>query len=101
MKPVLQARDVHKSYTIGKREIPVLRGVDLSIREGETFTILGGSGSGKSVCLKHVIGLLKPDAGRVVHRLEHIVDQGPQFVVHIFDRLSLYSKPGVRKLQNR
>ncbi len=44
---------------------PVLRGVDLAIREGETFTILGGSGSGKSVCLKHMIGLLKPDAGRV------------------------------------
>ena len=42
---------------------PVLRGVDLAIREGETFTILGGSGSGKSVCLKHMIGLLKPDAG--------------------------------------
>ena len=44
----------------------VLRGVDLAIREGETFTILGGSGSGKSVCLKHMIGLLKPDAGRVI-----------------------------------
>jgi len=43
----------------------VLRGVDLSIRDGETFTILGGSGSGKSVCLKHMIGLLRPDAGRV------------------------------------
>jgi phospholipid/cholesterol/gamma-HCH transport system ATP-binding protein len=44
----------------------VLRGVDLSIRDGETFTILGGSGSGKSVCLKHMTGLLRPDAGRVV-----------------------------------
>jgi len=44
---------------------PVLRGVDLSIRAGETFTILGGSGSGKSVCLKHMIGLLRPDQGRV------------------------------------
>lgn len=44
---------------------PVLRGVDLSIARGETFTILGGSGSGKSVCLKHMIGLLHADAGRV------------------------------------
>ncbi len=43
----------------------VLRGVDLRVREGETFTILGGSGSGKSVCLKHVIGLLRPDRGAV------------------------------------
>ena len=45
--------------------IPVLRGVDLRIHAGETFTILGGSGSGKSVCLKHMIGLLRPDRGSV------------------------------------
>ena len=44
---------------------PVLRGIDLAIARGETFTILGGSGSGKSVCLKHMIGLLRADAGRV------------------------------------
>jgi phospholipid/cholesterol/gamma-HCH transport system ATP-binding protein len=44
---------------------PVLCGVDIEVHEGETLTILGGSGSGKSVCLKHMIGLLKPDAGSV------------------------------------
>ncbi len=44
---------------------PVLRGLDLAVRSGETYTILGGSGSGKSVCLKHMIGLLRPDAGVV------------------------------------
>ena len=60
--PVVELRGVHKAF--GRN--PVLRGVDLAIRAGETFTILGGSGSGKSVCLKHVIGLLKPDAGRVL-----------------------------------
>jgi phospholipid/cholesterol/gamma-HCH transport system ATP-binding protein len=54
-------RDVHKGF----RGHGVLRGVDLAIERGETFTILGGSGSGKSVCLKHIIGLLQPDAGRV------------------------------------
>jgi len=59
---VIELRDVHKAFG-GNR---VLRGVDLAIRDGETFTILGGSGSGKSVCLKHMIGLLKPDAGRVL-----------------------------------
>ncbi|MEN8181015.1 MAG: ABC transporter ATP-binding protein [Myxococcota bacterium] len=46
-------------------EQPVLRGVDLRVREGETFTILGGSGTGKSVCLKHMLGLLRPDSGTV------------------------------------
>jgi phospholipid/cholesterol/gamma-HCH transport system ATP-binding protein len=60
-EPVIELCDVHKAF--GRNR--VLRGVDLAIRDGETFTILGGSGSGKSVCLKHMIGLLKPDAGRV------------------------------------
>jgi len=58
----IELRGLQKAF----RGKPVLRGVDLAIREGETFTILGGSGSGKSVCLKHMIGLLKPDAGRVI-----------------------------------
>lgn len=43
----------------------VLHEVDLEIREGETFVIVGSSGSGKSVTLKHMIRLLTPDAGRV------------------------------------
>ena len=43
----------------------VLRGIDLQVLPGRVFTILGGSGSGKSVMLKHMIGLLRPDAGQV------------------------------------
>ena len=58
---VIELSGIHKAF--GRQ--PVLRGVDLTIREGETTTILGGSGSGKSVCLKHMIGLLRPDRGRV------------------------------------
>lgn len=54
--------DVRKAF----RDQPVLRGLDLSIPEGGTTTILGGSGTGKSVILKHVIGLLRPDSGRVL-----------------------------------
>ena len=45
---------------------PVLRGVDLTVREGETLVLLGPSGTGKSVLLKHAIGLLTPDRGDVV-----------------------------------
>lgn len=53
--------DVKKSF--GKQ--PVLRGVTLEIPKGKLTTIIGQSGSGKSVLLKHMIGLLQPDAGEV------------------------------------
>ena len=44
----------------------VLRGVNLTIRDGETMVIIGRSGTGKSVLLKHIIGLLRPDEGQVI-----------------------------------
>ena len=53
--------DLHKSF--GGNE--VLRGVNLQLKQGETLVIIGQSGCGKSVLLKHVIGLLKPDRGKV------------------------------------
>ncbi|MGH9388071.1 MAG: ABC transporter ATP-binding protein, partial [Vicinamibacteria bacterium] len=59
---VLVLEEVHKSFG----DLAVLRGVSLEIRRGETMTILGGSGSGKSVILKNVIGLEKPDSGRIL-----------------------------------
>lgn len=43
----------------------VLRGVDLDVVRGETVVVLGGSGSGKSVLLRHAVGLFRPDAGQV------------------------------------
>jgi phospholipid/cholesterol/gamma-HCH transport system ATP-binding protein len=46
----------------------VLRGVDLEIREGEKMVIIGRSGGGKSVLLKHILGLMQPDAGEVWFR---------------------------------
>ncbi len=54
-------RDLHKA--IGNQQI--LRGISLEIRQGETFVIIGRSGGGKSVLLKHLIGLMKPDAGSI------------------------------------
>jgi phospholipid/cholesterol/gamma-HCH transport system ATP-binding protein len=44
----------------------VLRGIDLDIERGRINTIIGGSGQGKSVIVKHIMGLLKPDAGRIL-----------------------------------
>ena len=45
---------------------PVLRGVDLDVATGEVMIIIGRSGGGKSVLLKHLVGLLRPDAGAVL-----------------------------------
>jgi phospholipid/cholesterol/gamma-HCH transport system ATP-binding protein len=58
---MIEIVDLHKGF--GNNN--VLRGVDLKILKGETITILGGSGSGKSVLLKHIAGLLKPDRGSI------------------------------------
>ncbi|HTN54045.1 MAG TPA: ABC transporter ATP-binding protein [Anaeromyxobacter sp.] len=58
---MIEVHDLWKSF--GDNQ--VLKGVDLRIPEGTTFVVLGGSGSGKTVLLKHVIGLLKPDRGTV------------------------------------
>lgn len=58
---MIEIRGVHKSFGALK----VLRGVDLQIPKGEITVILGRSGVGKSVLLKHIIGLIKPDRGRI------------------------------------
>ena len=54
-------KDVHKAFGANK----VLRGFSLEVHPGETLAIVGQSGTGKSVALKHVVGLLKPDQGEV------------------------------------
>jgi phospholipid/cholesterol/gamma-HCH transport system ATP-binding protein len=53
--------DVHKSF--GDKQ--VLKGFTLTVAEGATVSVIGGSGSGKSVMLKHIVGLLRPDQGDV------------------------------------
>lgn len=58
---MIEIRELYKSF--GQKE--VLRGVNLTINKGESMVIIGGSGSGKSVLIKHIIGLLKPDKGSV------------------------------------
>jgi phospholipid/cholesterol/gamma-HCH transport system ATP-binding protein len=52
----------------------VLRGVSLEIREGEKMVIIGRSGGGKSVLLKHILGLMQPDAGEVWFRNQNLVN---------------------------
>jgi phospholipid/cholesterol/gamma-HCH transport system ATP-binding protein len=59
---MIEFRELHKAFD----GVAVLRGVDLAVREGETLVLLGPSGTGKSVLIKHAVGLLHPDRGDVV-----------------------------------
>ena len=61
LSPMIAVRSVVKK--IGQQEI--LRGVDLEVATGETLAIIGRSGGGKSVLLKHLVGLMTPDAGEI------------------------------------
>jgi phospholipid/cholesterol/gamma-HCH transport system ATP-binding protein len=58
---MISLRDVHKAF--GEKK--VLQGFTLDVDEGETMVIIGYSGSGKSVAIKHIVGLLEPDRGTV------------------------------------
>src|SRR5258708_10391097 len=66
----VEFREVSKAY--GRKQ--VLRGANLKVYRGEVLVILGGSGSGKSVTLRHMLGLEAPDAGRVIVEDEDITD---------------------------
>ncbi|PYO36417.1 MAG: ABC transporter ATP-binding protein [Gemmatimonadetes bacterium] len=59
---MIELQDVHKAF--GPKQ--VLTGFTLTVRDGETLVLIGYSGTGKSVVLKHIVGLLHPDAGEVI-----------------------------------
>jgi phospholipid/cholesterol/gamma-HCH transport system ATP-binding protein len=58
----IEVRDLHKSF--GAKQ--VLRGVNLAIQPGESIVVIGGSGTGKSVLIKNIIGLMHPDSGTIL-----------------------------------
>ena len=60
--PIIQMVNVEKTFGTQK----VLRGVNLTIMEGKTTVIVGGSGQGKSVIIKHMLGLVEPDSGEIL-----------------------------------
>src|SRR5689334_14274478 len=64
--PMLELRDIHHSYELGGRQLPVLRGVDVTVRTGEVVAVVGRSGSGKSTLLHLGGGLAAPDQGDVL-----------------------------------
>ncbi|WP_407667020.1 ABC transporter ATP-binding protein [Myxococcus guangdongensis] len=84
-KPMIQIVDLQKTFGENK----VLTGINLSVPQGSTCVILGGSGSGKTVLMKHMIGLLRPDSGQVVIDGEDIVPMGVEDLQRVRNKFGM------------
>jgi phospholipid/cholesterol/gamma-HCH transport system ATP-binding protein len=100
MEKVIEIRDLKKSF--GDKQ--VLKGINLTLKRGENIAILGGSGSGKSVLIKCIVGLIKPDSGtlKVLNKnLKDLdktqLDELRQRVGYLFQGGALYDSMTVRK----
>ena len=76
---MIEVTQLHKSFA----QQQVLRGVSLSIDEGESVVIIGGSGCGKSVLLRHIIGLVQPDEGDVKIDGQSIADLSERELIKV------------------
>jgi phospholipid/cholesterol/gamma-HCH transport system ATP-binding protein len=97
---VISIRGLKKSFG----SLHVLRGVDLEVKRGENVAVLGRSGTGKSVLIKIMVGLLKPDAGRVIILGEDVeklkgkeLDEFRQKVGFSFQSSALYDSMSIRE----
>ncbi|MDX6402866.1 MAG: putative transport system ATP-binding protein [Blastocatellia bacterium] len=66
MATILKAENLEKIYRVGKVDVPALRGIDLTVQEGEFLAVMGPSGCGKSTMLHLMGGLLTPTKGRII-----------------------------------
>ena len=97
---MIEIIDLHKSFG-GHR---VLSGVNLKIETGETMVIIGRSGCGKSILLKHIMGIMKPDSGKIVIDGVNIVDISEDEINHfrmqigmLFQGSALFDSLSVRE----
>ncbi len=82
---MIEVRNLKKNFGPN----PVLNGVSFGIEKGESLVIIGRSGSGKSVLLKHLIGLLKPDAGQVLIEGEDITVMNERELLRVRHRFGM------------
>lgn len=87
---MIEIRNLAKSFNAQK----VLDGVNLSIPEGTTYVIIGRSGCGKSVLLKHIVGILKPDAGEVTVNSQNIAKLSDQELTNLRLKIGMVFQGG-------
>jgi phospholipid/cholesterol/gamma-HCH transport system ATP-binding protein len=83
--PMIVVQDLYKSFN----GFPVLKGITLTMMEGTTTVILGGSGSGKTVLIKHIMGLFKPDSGHVIVDGRDVTTMGRQELSTFRERMGM------------
>jgi len=89
-EPLISVIGLYKAF--GEKK--VLNGVDLEIARGESLMLVGGSGAGKSVFIKHLIGLLQPDAGHVVVDGVDLTLAPPEIVLELRKRFGMSFQEG-------
>jgi len=90
IQPAIEFRDVHLSFDDKK----ILNGVSFTVRKGETKIILGRSGGGKSTTVKLILGLLKPDSGRILIDGEDITDYTEEEMMAVRHRIGMVFQEG-------
>ncbi len=88
--PAIEFRDVHLSFD----DRPVLKALSFKVMKGETRIILGGSGGGKSTIIKIVLGLLKPDSGRVLVDGEDITEYNEVQMMDVRKKIGMVFQEG-------
>ena len=84
-QPVIDVQDLYKSFA----GFPVLMGINLKMMEGTTTVVLGASGSGKTVLMKHIMGLFKPDHGQVIVDGENVSTMNRQQLAVFRERMGM------------
>ena len=86
----IRIRDLHKSF--GKKN--VLNGVNLDLYKGESLVVIGGSGTGKSVLIKCIQGLLTPDSGSIEIDDIEIVNENPDVIDRMHSKMGMLFQGG-------
>ena len=84
-KVIIEFKDIYKSFN----GLLVHNGINLSILEGEIISLLGGSGSGKSVLLKELIGLMKPDKGDIIVLDNNVTQMNEEALIELREHIGM------------